>query len=426
MKKLLKVLLILLIIAIGAGVLFALKTMRSEPERKPPPDPSAVVQVIRAESASEPVTIRVMGTVIPARRVELFPEVSGRIVAQSKNLVPGGRLKKGERIVRIDPRDYNLALAQQAAAVTKARMDLATEKARKAVAEREWALIADEVQPTEDGKKLALREIQLETAEAALKSAKSSLGRARLSRNRTTLKAPFNALVVEEYVDKGQLVGPGTRIASIVDADVFWVRVSVPVDRLPWIELPDAKGRGGAGARIVQRVATDSEVVREGRVIKLLGDLEPQGKMARLLVEVEEPLVPNTVGNAAQLPLLLGAYVNVDIEGPELTDVVALPRATVRDNDRVWIKQDRKLVIREVEVVWSTAERSFVRGELTTKDDVVSSRIAAPVAGMPIRLNSEASDAGVEQVAGPAAADSKPTATTGGQSSGGGKAGAAQ
>jgi RND family efflux transporter MFP subunit len=329
-----------------------------------------------------------MGTVIPARKVEVFPEVGGRIVKQHDELVPGGRILKGQVIVRIDPRDYNLALAQQSAVVTKAEMDLATEKARKQVAEREWSLIADEVQPSEEGKKLALREVQLETAEASLESAKSGLRKARLARSRTAIKAPFNVLVTEEFVDRGQLVGPASRIATLVDSDAFWVRVSVPVDRLPWIALPARKGEGGAPVRIAQRVAEGVEVVRRGRVVKLLGDLEPQGKMARLLVEVRDPLGLDDQGIGG-LPLLLGAYVKVEIQGPAIENVIALPRRALRDDDRVWLKLGGELAIRDVEVVWTTEDKVFVRGDLTVRDDVVISRIDAPVAGMPLRLNGE-------------------------------------
>jgi hypothetical protein len=170
---------------------------------------------------------------------------------------------------------------------------------------------------------------------------------------------------------------------------VFWVRVSAPVDRLPWISVPDASGEGGSRARIVQRVSEGVEVVREGRVVKLLGELEPQGKMARLLVEVRDPLGIETDDEGERLPLLLGAYVNVDIEGPVLTDVIALPRPALRDNDQVWLKQGGKLRIHDVSVVWTTEDQVFVRGDLTAGDDVVVSRIDAPVEGMPLRLNGE-------------------------------------
>jgi hypothetical protein len=195
---------------------------------------------------------------------------------------------------------------------------------------------------------------------------------------------------------------------------VFWVRVSVPVDRLPWISLPDERGEGGAPARIAQRVAEGVEVVREGRVVKLLGDLEPTGKMARLLVEIRDPLGLESEGSDTELPLLLGAFVNVDIQGPALTDVISLPRPALRDNDQVWLKREGKLAIREVDVVWTTEDKVYVRGDLTTESAVVVSRIDAPVEGMPLRLNGET----------PAAVATGDAGAT--QSSGGASAGAAQ
>jgi len=146
-------------------------------------------------------------------------------------------------------------------------------------------------------------------------------------------------------------------------------------------------------------------------VVKLLGDLEPQGKMARLLVEIRDPLSIEREGDGGDLPLLLGAYVNVDIEGPALTDVIALPRPALRDNDQVWLKREGKLVIREVDVVWTTEDKVFVRGDLSTDSDVVISRIDAPVEGMPLRLNGE-------KPAAVAAGDAGPTRSSGSASSG--------
>ncbi len=395
MKRFLKLLLGLAVIGAGVGAYLLLVHFRKEPERRAPPDPAIAVMLIRAEPADEPVTVRVMGTTVAARQLTLLSEVGGRAVWVSPDLVPGGRVTAGQVLVRIDPRDYDLAIEQQRAAVGRAELDLATERARKAVAEREWALIADDVQPSEEGRRLALREIQIETAETSLESAKSILDKARLSRSRATLKAPWDALVVEKGVDVGQVVGPSTRIAALVDSQVFWVQVSVPVETLGWISLPDGSGKPGAAAMVVQRVGQGGETRREGRVIRLLGDLDPVGKMARLLVEVPDPL-GDPGGEGGSLPLLLGANVAVEIEGPRINDAVAIPRVALRDRDMVWIARGGKLVVVPVEVVWATERRVFVRGEVVPGDSVVVSRIAAPVAGMALRANGARADAGTD------------------------------
>ncbi len=394
MKRFLKILLIVLIIGGGFAANRMLASAKKDPEKKDETDHGLVVTVTGATTTSERARIDTMGMVMPSRSVTLFPEVGGRVIAQNAKLVPGGRFKAGEQILRIDPRDYDLALKQQKASVNRAEMELATEKARKSVAEREWELIKDEVQPTEEGRRLALREIQLETAEASLSSASSGLSKAKLARSRTVVKAPFNGVITEEFVDKGQVLGPSSRIATLVDSDTYWVRVSVPVDRLPWIKIPGIRGETeGSVATITHEISSDSKVTREGQVIRLLGDLDMKGKMARLLLAVKDPLKASSDDDVdAELPLFIGAYVNVAIDGPLIEDVVEIPRRALRDGDLVWTKNEGVLAIVPVEVVWKVGDRVFVRGQIQGGDQVVSSYIAAPVEGMKLTLESEIDD----------------------------------
>jgi RND family efflux transporter MFP subunit len=384
MKKVLKIVLILGIIGSGVGIYYYLKATESYPEKKKKGQIAMVVATVAAPESKDRVSVTAMGTVVPARSVTVFPEVTGKIIYQNPGLVPGGRFKKGEALVRIDPRDYDFALKQQQARVVQAKAELAREKGLKSVAEREWKMIRDEVQPTAEGMKLALREIQMENAHAMVASAESGVDQAQLRRNRTLLTAPFNALVTEEFVDVGQVVSNASRIATLVDSDKFWVRVSVPLDRLSWIAIPGINASQGSLVKIVQQAGPDFKVERQGQVVKLLGDLDPRGKMARLIVEVDNPM--NTSGsNGSSMPLLLGAYVTVHIEGPNVEGVLQLPRQALRDKNQVWVKSDKQLSIRQVEVVWTKNETVFVRGDLQPGDQVITSRIAVPVKGMKIR-----------------------------------------
>jgi len=408
MKRFLKALLVVAIVGAGFFVHRILASARTNPDQKPPEEAVAVVRVEKARAVDERISVASMGAVLPSRTVTVFPEVGGKVVYQSPDLVPGGRFRKGDLLLRIDPRDYDLAMRQQDANVRRAELDLATERARKAVAEREWDLIKDEVQPTEEGRRLALRDIQLETAEASLASARSGMDKARLSRGRTAITSPINGMITEEFVDGGQIIAPGSRVATIVDSDTFWVRVAVPVDQLPWIAVPGIAGaKEGSRARVVHRISDATEVVRDGKVIRLLGELDPRGKMARLLLEVPDPLGEEGAAGAAGFPLLLGANVNVVIEGPEMKGVLEIPRRALRDRDSVWIKRDGRLVISEAEVAWSSGERVFLRRGVEPGDEVIVSHIAAPIQGMAVALETDpvAPAAGAAKPAGPEGAE---------------------
>jgi len=384
---------VLIVIILGAGIgLYSIFVMaKTKPGRQEIRQKSIVVQTMKVDPGTRTARVTAMGTVIPAREVAVSPQVGGRIITMGEKFLPGSRMLRGDLLVRIDPSDYDAAVENQQANVTRAGVELAREKGLKSVAEAEWELIgSDDVKPDEEGRKLALRELQLKQAEANLKAAQSSLAQARLNRERTVVNAPFNSIVREKFVDVGQVVAPGTRIGTLVDSDVFWVRVSVPMDRLKWIMIPGVNSEWASAATVIQQVGGDIEVTRTGKVIKLLGDLDPKGRMVRLLVEVEKPLDTGSSEEASGLPLLLDAYVKVIIEGPEEENVFSLPRGALRDSSTVWILDDEdRLRIKDVEMLWSLDDMVFVRNGIGPDDRIITSRIGTPVEGMILRTGTE-------------------------------------
>jgi hypothetical protein len=121
-------------------------------------------------------------------------------------------------------------------------------------------------------------------------------------------------------------------------------------------------------------------------VLCLLGELETQGRLARLLVTVDDPfcLKPQNL-NLPQI--LMGSYISAEIEGRTLTDVFPIKRSHLRDNDTVWIMADGgQLEIRQVHIVFRGSDHVYVTEGLTEDEKLVVTDIAAPVAGMPLRV----------------------------------------
>ncbi|MBP7828461.1 MAG: efflux RND transporter periplasmic adaptor subunit [Kiritimatiellae bacterium] len=374
---------LLLLLAAGGGAVWMVKT-RPTAEHRTPPEMVALVSILEARPATETIRVAAMGTVEPAERVELQAEVAGRVVAQHPRLVPGGRVRAGETLVKLEAADYEYALDQQKAALDKAVFDLKVERGRKKIAEEEWRRLDLDVKVDDEARALALREPHLKAAESALEAAKSALSKARLNLDRTAVRAPFTAVVVEEYTDVGQFVPAAGRVATLVGVERARVRASVPVEWLRWIPMPDDLGRGGAAARVSQDLGTGSPAARNGQVIRLLPDLDPAGRMARLLVQVERPFDED-----AGPPLLIGSYVRAEIEGRPVEDVYRLPRAAIRDGAQVWVMNaEDRLEVRPVEVVWTQETESFVRG-LQPGDRIVVSPLALPMPGMKLRVEGE-------------------------------------
>lgn len=388
-QRLLRIALVVVVLALGGGVFAALIATRPTAERTPAPPLTVPVTTVTAHADEHAIVVRAQGSVIPAQELVLQAELNGRVIWRNDEVVPGGLVRHGDVLVRIDPRDFRAAVAQQTAQLESQRVQLQTEERRRAVAEREWAILARDSSASgasEEGRALAMREPQLRSAEAATDATEAQLRQARLTLTRTTLRAPFDALVREADVEVGQLVGPTARLATLVGSDHFWVQVSLPVEALRAIRLPSA-GRSGSEARVVQTVGADP-VERTGRVVRVLGDLDPVGRMARVLVEIDDPLglQADPASGARPMPMLLGAFVRVEIDAGTLPGTIEIPRTALRDADTVWVVEDGHLAIREVGVSWRRQDTVLVGDGLAEGAQVITTPLASPVAGMAVRI----------------------------------------
>lgn len=391
MKTFLKVLFSLLLLVLAVMVAVRLVKTRPQARRASQTQRPPLVEVVTVRGGRERIDVSGMGTVVPSRKLVLQPEVSGTVLAFHPALVPGGRIGRGEEVIRIDPREYELAVEQQKANVERARVEMQLEEGRRTLAEAEWELFETDIPFTEAGKDLALRKPQLRNAEVNLANAMNGLRRAELNVERTVIFSPFNALVLEETVEKGQLVTPQSRLATLVGTDRFWVQTAIPLERIGWVRVRGKDGSRGSRARVIQETGSEGRIERRGEVVRFLADLDPVGRMARIIVAVDDPL---GTGEDSGVPLLLGSYVRVEIEGREREPVFSIPRAALREGNRIWLLgDDSRLEIREVDILWKAADRVLVHNMLHDGDRIIVSRIQTPVSGMQLRLREEGLEA---------------------------------
>ena len=369
-KRILKIVLPAIIIVAGVAAAFYLKNTAPKSKRRPPVKLAPVVRVKPLFPANHIVILNAMGTVVPAREVELKPQVTGKVIDISPEFIEGGLLEAGTLVLQIDPEDYKLALIQKEKALADANYSLRLELGRQEVAKREWELLNGDKDAEEREVELALRKPHLEKAKAELNAAKAELEKAYLNLSRTKIKAPFNAMVRSRLVNIGSQVTPQERLAELVGRDSCW------------IQIPRSKGDPTTRARIIY--ARDCE--RTGTVIRLMGDLSPEGRMARVLIEVEDPLGLKNSKND-QPPLLIGDYVRVEIEGKKLENVYKIPRTAFRDNAFIWIAgENSTLEIKEVNPVYRDAGVVLIDNAIKPGDRLIISDLPAPIDCMPVQV----------------------------------------
>lgn len=390
----LKVLLPLAILAAACAGSYVTLVSAPKAKMRPPQIIRQSVETRQAVLTNHRVVVDVMGTVTAAREIALKSQVAGKVVEVSPDFVPGGFFEAGESILNIDAKDYELAVREVEAEVTGAEYDLKVEQGYQKVSAREWALLQEAGKSTQAEADLALRKPHLAKAQADLRAARAKLEQARIDLSRTQVAAPFAAMVESKDTDLGAAVAVQGSLATLVGTDEFWIRASVPVDRLGWISLPSATRPQGSEAEIISGSGADESVLR-GRVVRLLPSLEDEGRMARVLIAVKDPL--NLEGRPGVKPLLLGSYVSVRIRGDELKDVFAVPRAAFHDNSRVWVlADDGTLDIRTVDPVWKDEGSIVIRKGLAQGERIVMSDLAAPVQGMLLNGVDDGSDAAAQ------------------------------
>ena len=367
-----------LLVAVGTAGGLAAYWLLNPPtaERRRPPKRALAVEGVRVETGSHRVVVEAMGAVEPARQVPIAARVGGEVTRVSERFVPGGRFAAGEVLLEIDPEDYEiavrkaeiaraqarLAVRQREAEITarqseraKAREALKVEQGAAAVAQREYDLLGETVE--EGDRELVLRQPQLAStkaaaaaaeaaveaaraakasAEQAVENAEATLRQARLDLARTTVRAPFAGAIVSRSVETGAQVAPRQTLAEYVGTERYWVRAHVGLGELRHIQIPGFNSDTGSPVRVRHRVAWAKGAYRRGTVVGLRTGLEERGRMAQVLVAVDDPL-ELARPPAERRPLVLDSYVRAEILGRELPGATRVPRAALREGTQVWV-----------------------------------------------------------------------------------------
>ena len=377
-----------------AGVVLTTITFMTEPtaKREAATRKSAMlVDVLEVDRGDYRPTIVAMGTVQPSRDVTLSPRVGGEIVTRSPAFVPGGFAKKGELLLQIDPADYQNRLQQRRSDLRQAVSDLNVEMGRQNVAQKDYQLLDETL--SAELESLVLRKPQLNSARARVESARAAVVQAELELERTNIRAPFDVHILSRRADVGSQVSAGDNLGRIVGEDTYWVEATVPLSRLPWLSFPETEDETGTEVRIRNHSAWPEGVYRLGALYRLVGALEDRTRMARVLISVPDPL-SHLPEYSSLPPMMIGSYVEVQIEAAPLRSVVKLSRDLIRANDTVWIMDNEKLRIQSVEIVFKDADHAYISRGLEHGDLLVVTSLSTIRDGSDLRARNAPPEGG--------------------------------
>ncbi|GAB3289254.1 efflux RND transporter periplasmic adaptor subunit [Parahaliea aestuarii] len=376
-------------LAAAFAVTLLLYASRPSTEIAEPAYVPVTVDVAEAVKETIRIPVQAQGTVTPLRSTRLITEVGGRITEVSDAFNVGGFVAAGDVLLRIDPRDYQTALLRAQSAVASAESLLAQEKGRAQVAEREWKKLPAGSQRSEEAKALYLRKPQLEQAEAELLAAQADLSTARDNLERSIIRAPYDALINAKSAELGQYVSPGTALADIISVDVAEVRLPIPQGKLEYLDLPGL-GAYPQGADIDLYTDVGGEVNHwTAQLHRSEGVFDERSRVLYTVARIEDPYA---LKDPRRAPLRVGTFVNANIRGRALPELVALPRYVLRAGNHLWVVDaDNRLRDREVSILRTGGDLIYVSAGLENGDLVSLTSLDSSLAGSKVDVVSSRS-----------------------------------
>ena len=390
----------LLALGIVAGaVLLAtfLVWLAPEPEQREVPSPLPFVTTAPVRAGSGAIPVYGAGTVRPSAEIDIAPHVGGRVVWVNPSLRSGGRIGAGETMFRIDEADYVNRLREAEAEVAERRVGMIEAEEEAAIARDEFERFSERkggCGPDAEIGPLVLHEPQLAAARAALERDEARVADANLALERTRVKAPFNGFVRDESVDVGQLVNPGQSVGRLFAADE--VEVVAPLSDANAALIPDlwALGAGDGQQAVSARVIAQFGPIRyawDGYVDRADASVDDETRTIDVIVRVPDPFSAGVPVGAAQAPnggppLLVGKFVDVEIEGLAPERYFRVRRAALQPGNEVWtVGVGGTVTIVPVRTLQRGDDEVFVTGGLEDGQAAITGGIQFATNGMRVR-----------------------------------------
>ena len=413
----------LILLAGLASMAFLIATKQS-PALAEEVERSIRVEVLEAQPAQVPVTIKGLGNVRAQDEVAISVEVPGRVVEIHPRLELGEIVKQGELLLKIDPADYQNGLekarasvAQMESGLTALRQQFTSDQQRAETLRRSRDLANDQfkrvsalfekdqvgtragveqsemnLNMTQDAvtqieQALTIYPARIREMESGLAAAKAGLGMAETSVARTEIRAPFDGRLKLVQVEKDQFVSPGAPVLVLANDSVLKISVNLDSrDARRWLRFTGVNPESEAAwFRGVEQVTCkivwpeDPEKHFWEGTLDRVEAFDPRSRTVTVAVEIAGRNALSQ--DPDQLPLVDGMYCEVEIPGKELENVYRIPRWAVSFDGTVYIAKEKRLEIRQVKVLRTEGEETIVSEGLAPGDAVIVTRLVDPLPG---------------------------------------------
>ena len=336
--------LVALLVLVGsfAGRKF-LAAQKAEPVRKVT---NRVIGVVPDTIALGPVSISipVTGKLRARNRIDLYAEVSGRLLPASDRFREGNAFAKGALLIAIDDTEAKANLVAQksgflntlSSVMSDIRIDYPNDfnKWEQYLAAFSVEKPIQELpEVTSEKEKLFITARGIYTGYYNIKSAEARIAKYKL-------KAPFHGVVTEANIEPGTLVRQGQKLGEFISDQRYELEVSVKASDVSFLNVND---------KVVLH-SPDISGEWNGRITRINNRIDPQTQSVNLFIE--------TQGEG----LREGMFLNARVEVEEIQNAYTVNRKLLNDQNELYIIQDTVLMLSAVEVIRFTDHSAIIRG----------------------------------------------------------------
>lgn len=378
MSNLIKGLLTIGVLFVAAVMAYGIVITAPTPAQIEPDEVATAIRTQVAEKQQVRLMVRSQGNVEPLTESDLIPEVSGKVKWISPKLIAGGYFAADEVLLQIDDRDYRALVLRADAVLARARAE--DEHARFEF-QRLDELVKKKL-TSQSTLESALRSQRI--AAATLAEAEVALNQAQRDLQRTAIHAPYAGLVRSKKVDQGQFVSRGVAIASVYSATTVEVRIPLADSQLAYLDLALGQ-RGGIAPAAQANVTLSTHYGGQyyewpGKLVRTEAEIDARSRMVNAVVRVDNDPA------SGQPPLPVGLFVQADIEGRLVDNIVVLPRAAIRNQHQVLVVDgENRLRYRDIELLRFDRDQVYISGGLEAGEAVNLSPIQTVIDGMRVK-----------------------------------------
>mgnify|MGYP000477665547 CR=1 FL=1 len=367
-------------IIVGALIMYQIMLASKQPaEQKPLDNKPPLVEIRTLNKEDWQFKIRSQGVISPLYQTQLTTQVAAKVVKLSSVFIEGGFFSRGDVLVQLEDEDFKTQLKSAQANLAKAKAALKEEKARGAVAEQEWRQMAEQATP------LALRIPQLETETANVESAQAQVEQAKRNLERTKIRAPYDGIVVKRSAQLGQYLAAGSSVGLIYSTDIAEIRLPLSLEDSKYLNLRQKSVQTApAQVTLISQVGGrqqnwQAELVRNEAVIN------EQTRMIYVVARLKDPY---NLTQQHQAPVHFGQFVEADIDGKSVSDIVRVERSLLTvEQQLILLNDDSSISLITPQIVRSEAQFVYIAQGIREGDKLIISSLSNPVDGMKVRVN---------------------------------------